>query len=84
MRRERDRGLKRLERSLIHTPNPDSRSLGVRSVMEEAEEIISIERKHLEGDRERSYIGFCFSQFLFSQPLFTFLKKFNNVVLLLS
>lgn len=43
-----DGGLKRLESSLIHTPNPNSRSLGVRSVIEEAEDVIVTERTHLE------------------------------------
>lgn len=53
---ERDQGLK-IETGLIHTPNPYSRSLGVRSVIEEAEEIISTERKHLEEERERRCVG---------------------------
>lgn len=57
-------------RSLIHTPDPESRSLGVRSVIEGAGEVISTERKHLEGDRKKERLNFITHYSL----------KFSNIV----
>lgn len=60
-----------LEKSLIYTPDPDSRSLGVRSVIEKAEEVISTERKHLEGEIKKESTFIFFSHALFTQLIFS-------------